>query len=483
MQFTFPTYIKQVMTVLQDAGFEAYVVGGAVRDTLLGRTPEDYDIVTNARPDEIKLLAKEHNLSLVDKVGQNFGVVMLIMGKKVIEVASYRNETYGRDAHRPEEVWYCDTLEEDLGRRDFTINAMAVDLKGNITDLYEGQEDLRQGIIRTVGNAEKRFDEDALRMFRACRFVAQLDFTYDKRILKAIASNLERVEGLSLERVRVELDKLLVSVAADKGLDLMVRSGLAAQSCHYRENGRDFKVAILPELEHMVGMSQNPQFHPFDVWEHTLVALRNGDRRLESSWAILLHDVAKGMEGIRGTNEKGEPTDHGHEEKGAQMALDILTRLRFPKELAQRVSWVVGNHMRFGANIDAADDVTWRWLRKCARSGEFRENKVMAEAFKQLTNMCIADMVATTASKQELISAQMYGTKLVTMAYLVPIHTTDLNISGKDLLPEGFTKEELETVMPVLLRRVQDGELKNDYEVLERAAKIWKVRQEKKSQV
>ena len=482
MDFTFPTYIKQVMTALQDAGFEAYVVGGAVRDALLGRKPDDYDIVTNARPDEIKLLAKQHNLSLVDKVGQNFGVVMIVMGKKVVEVASYRNETYGRDAHRPEEVWYCDTLEEDLGRRDFTINAMAVDLDGNITDLYEGQEDLRQGIVRTVGNADKRFDEDALRMFRACRFVAQLDFTYDKKILKAIGNNLERVEGLSLERIRVELEKLLVSEAAGKGLDLMVKSGLAAQSCHYKEQGQEFKIPILPELEHMVGMSQNPQFHPFDVWEHTLVALRNGDRSMETSWGILLHDIAKGLEGIRGTNEKGEPTDHGHEEKGAAMAFNILSRLRFPKELAERVSWLVGNHMRFGANIDANDDVTWRWLRKCARSGEFRENKLMAEAFKQLTNVCIADMVATTASKQELISAQMYGTKLVTMAYLVPIHTTDLNVTGKDLLPQGFTKKELEEVMPVLLRRVQDGELKNDYDVLEKAAKTWKTRQEKKGQ-
>jgi len=275
----------------------------------------------------------------------------------------------------------------------------------------------------------------------------------------------------------------LVGVAVDKGLDLMVQSGLASQSCHYKEQGKEFKVPILPELEHMIGMSQNPEFHPFDVWEHTLVALRSGDRSLPASWAILLHDVAKGLDGIRGTNEKGEPTDHGHEEKGAQMALKILTRLRFPKALAERVSWLVGNHMRFGANIDAPDDVTWRWLRKCARSGEFRENKLMAEAFKQLTNLCIADMVATTASKQELISAQMYGSKLVTMAYRVPIHTMDLNISGKDLLPLGFAKEDLEAVMPVLLRRVQDGELKNDYAVLEKAAQTWKVRQQNKHKV
>lgn len=477
MNFKLPGYVRKVMSVLEQEGFEAYVVGGAVRDLLLGRLPDDYDVVTNARPDEIKLLAQKHQLSLVSNLGQNFGVVMLLVDKNVVEVASYRNETYGSDAHKPEEVWYCDTLEEDLGRRDFTINAMAVNLAGTLVDKYGGQEDLRNKLLRTVGNADKRFEEDALRMFRACRFVAQLNFAYDEKIGKAIEHSLERVQGLSLERIQIELNKLLVGEAASRGMELLVSSGLAAQSCRYREQGQTYGIALLPELEPLRGLKQNPEYHQYDVWEHTLVALSHSDRSLDVSWGILLHDIAKGMEGIRGTNDKGQPTDHGHEARGAGIAENILSRMRFPKELVARVGWLVRNHMKFGANSDAPDNVTWRWLRKCARSGEFRENKVMAEAFKQLTALCIADTAATTATKQELISAQMYGNRLVTMAYHMPVHTSDLKLSGEDLFQEGLRPEQLGKVLPLLLQRVQDGAIRNTYEALLQAAVAWRERQ------
>lgn len=143
MKLTFPDYVVTVMKLLEAQGFEAYVVGGAVRDMLLGRTPEDYDIVTNARPDEIKLAAGRSGLDVIGTLGQNFGVVNLKLGRHTVEVASYRNETYGSDAHRPAEVWYCERLEDDLGRRDFTINAMAADRSGRIIDCFDGMNDLR----------------------------------------------------------------------------------------------------------------------------------------------------------------------------------------------------------------------------------------------------------------------------------------------------------------------------------------------------
>lgn len=479
MKYNFPDYVVRVMTMLQEKGFAAHVVGGAVRDNLLGRTPEDYDVVTNARPDEIKLVAEENGIGVVSDLGQNFGVVIMLVGKNVVEVASYRNETYGSDAHKPEEVWYCDTLAEDLGRRDFTINAMAMDLEGNITDLYDGQQDLKNKLIRTVGNADKRFEEDALRTFRAARFIAQLDFNYDEKIEKAIRHNLERVQGLSQERVQVELTKLLLGKAAAKGMRLLVDSGLAGESCRVREQGKSFKVPILPELMRLKGIEQNPEFHQYDVWDHTLGALEHSDGTLPVAWGILLHDVAKGLPGIRGVNDKGQPTDHGHEAKGAEMAKEILTRLRFPEALVQKVSWLIANHMRFGADVDAPNEVTLRWLRKTARSGVFRENKLMAEAFKQLVALCIADTAATTATKQELISAQMYGKKLVTMTYLMPVHTSDLKLSGKDLIQLGVEPNMLGTLLPKLLQRVQDGVLENTEEALSAAAKSWLQRQKK----
>lgn len=477
MEVKFPHYVEHVMTILEEAGFEAYVVGGAVRDLLLGRTPKDYDVVTNARPDEIKLVAARHDINVVSHLGQNFGVVVLVVGRFALEVASYRNETYGSDAHRPEEVWYCDTLEEDLGRRDFTINAMAVDRRGKLVDLFQGQEDMRARLLRTVGNPDKRFEEDALRMFRLCRFVAQLDFAYDPKIISALGHNLERVQGLSLERIQVELNKLLVGQAAARGLELLLSSGLMAESCQCRKNGQVLKVPILPELMDLPQVGQNPLHHQYDVWQHTLVALGHGDRSLEVSWGILLHDIAKGREGVRGYNEEGEPTDHGHEAVGAVLAEKILRRLCMPESLVQRVVWLVRQHMRFGTNIDAPPEVTKKWLRQCARSGQFRENKIMAEAFKQLVALCIADIAATTATKQELISAQMYGKMLVTMAYAMPVHTSDLVVNGAELLAMGISKPQVGQLLPILLRRVQDEDIANKQEELLAAAKGWQIRQ------
>lgn len=478
MKLVLPSYVEKVLDLLLDHGFEAYVVGGAVRDLLLGREPDDYDVVTNARPDEIKLVAEQAGIPVVSELGQNFGVVILLVEKHGVEVAAYRNEAYGsQDAHRPAEVWYCETLEEDLGRRDFTINALAVDKQGNIVDCYDGLDDLRGRVLRTVGNADKRFEEDALRMFRACRFTAQLGFTPDPRIARAIRNNLERVEGLSLERVRTELNKLLTGPYAGEGMDLMVRTGLAGESCRVRRQGEFVKVPILPELLDLVGVPQNPAFHPYDVWEHTAVALDKGDRSLEAGWAILLHDIGKGREGIRGVNKEGQPSDHGHEILGETMARDILKRLQMPRELVDRVAFLVRNHMRYGFLSSQDDDKTWHWLRQEARSGKFRLNKEMAEAFKQLTAVCIADVAATNADHTDVLHAQMYGKRLVKMAYLMPVHTSDLDFSGRDALKAGAAPDQLKDLMPNLLRRVQDGKLHNAPDELAAAAKKWLRRQ------
>jgi tRNA nucleotidyltransferase/poly(A) polymerase len=384
VKFDIPTYVKQVIMALTNAGFEAYVVGGAVRDLLLGKEPKDYDVATNARPDEIKVVAQLSGFGVVGELGENFGVIMLTIGRHSVEVAAFRNETYGADAHRPAEVWYCDTLEEDLGRRDFTINAMALDYSGEIVDYFAGRDDLQKKILKTVGNADKRFEEDALRMFRACRFVGQLGFSYDTKIKLAIKHNLSKVAGLSLERVRTELNELVCSQYAEKGMALLVVSGLAGESCRYRADKTEQLIPILPELMNLVGVKQNSIYHKYDVWNHTLAALTNSDRSLEVGWAIILHDVAKGLKCIRGVNAEGEPTDFGHDVQGAKIARDILTRLHFSKATVQRVTWLVKNHMRFGSNIDVKDETNLRWVRQTAREGIFRVTKEMAEAFKQL---------------------------------------------------------------------------------------------------
>ena len=174
-----PAYTKSILSALNSAGYEAYLVGGAVRDLLLGLTPDDYDITTNAHPEQVLALCQKYNWQTVDKLGHNFGCVIIVINGIPTEVTTFRGEHYGdSDMHRPEATWYCTRLRDDLSRRDFTVNAMALAANGTLYDYFGGQQDLKSKILRTVGKAEQRYHEDALRMLRACRFVAQLGFTY-----------------------------------------------------------------------------------------------------------------------------------------------------------------------------------------------------------------------------------------------------------------------------------------------------------------
>jgi len=180
-RFLLPPIINRILTLLTEQGFAAYVVGGAVRDLLLGKAPGDFDVATSARPESVISILEPAGFTVVGELGQNFGVVVVHRDSQTVEIATFRGEAYGGDAHKPEQVWYCDDLEADLSRRDFTVNAMALDQSGNVYDYHGGRQDLQQKILRTVGDAPARYQEDALRMYRACRFVGQLGFDYVQR--------------------------------------------------------------------------------------------------------------------------------------------------------------------------------------------------------------------------------------------------------------------------------------------------------------
>ena len=229
-----PGIIKMLLGELNATGRPAYVVGGAVRDLLLSREPDDFDVATAGRPEEVLSLAHRKGWKTVERLGRNFGVVLIVIDGQPIEVTTFRGESYGDDAHRPEKVWFTDDLDDDLSRRDFTMNAMAVGIDGILHDPFGGRCDLAAKFIRAVGDPQQRFREDALRMFRACRFAAELGFTIDPAILAAMLTNRERVSGLSLERVKDELSWLLVANYPEKGLDPLVTTGLAAGSCRVR---------------------------------------------------------------------------------------------------------------------------------------------------------------------------------------------------------------------------------------------------------
>lgn len=225
-------------------------------------------------------------------------------------------------------------------RRDFTVNAMAVDADGVIYDYFDGVSDLDRKRLRTVGESSKRFSEDALRLFRACRFLGQLDFMADRSLIDGMPSAFERVKGLSLERVESEIDRLIVTPHAARGFDLLVRTGLNECFCHATEYGKETEIAILPELSHLVGLPQQKEFHKFDGWYHTLAVLDASKPLLINRWAALLHDVGKGMPGVRGIH-KGRLTDYGHDKKGAEMTRALLKHWKRPKALFNRVTWLV----------------------------------------------------------------------------------------------------------------------------------------------
>jgi poly(A) polymerase len=315
---------------------QLYIVGGTVRDVLLHREESnDEDLATDATPDEIKrIVAPTHPQSVV-LVGERFGTVRLHYPHNIIEITTFRSEQYNPDSRKPE-VCFGTVLEDDLLRRDFTINAMACHpLTGEIIDPFGGRQDLEAHLLRAVGNEpDKRFDEDPLRLLRGVRFAAQLDFMLESETRRSIVRQATKLQKISRERIRDEMNKLLLSANPAKGLDLLVELGLMEW--------------IVPEVLALRGVSQQPTkaIHTKDVYAHVLRVVERSSPRLVCRWSALLHDIAKPR---TRTVEDGKVHFFGHEDVGAYMARDILKRLHFDRDFIESVSKIVRLHMRVNA--------------------------------------------------------------------------------------------------------------------------------------
>jgi poly(A) polymerase len=316
---------------------QLYMVGGTVRDVLLHRgQSNDADLATDAHPNQIKQIVAPTRPSTIVLVGERFGTVRLHYGNDIIEITTFRSERYNPESRKPE-VCFGDDLYEDLRRRDFTINAMARDpLNGHIIDPFGGRQDLEHHILRAVGNEpDKRFDEDPLRLLRAVRFAAQLDFTIEPETYKSIQRQAPKLQKISRERIRDEMNKLLLSSHPAKGLDLLVELGLMEW--------------IIPEVLELRGVSQQPQPRApasKDVYAHVLRVVERSSPRLVTRWAALLHDIAKPR---TKTVEDNKVHFFGHEDLGAIMAREILKRLHFDRDFIEKVSRIVHLHMRANA--------------------------------------------------------------------------------------------------------------------------------------
>jgi len=322
----------QIVRTLRDQGHQAYLVGGCVRDLLLRREPADYDVSTDATPDEVM-----HIFPRTWAVGAQFGVVLVPMdddASKVVEVATFRSDGLYTDGRHPDQVIYTRDPKEDVQRRDFTINGLLLDpLNNEVLDYVGGRADLNAGVIRTIGQPERRLAEDKLRMLRAVRFAARFGYQVDPATFEAIQALRSEIQQVSRERVRDELVKMLTEGHARRAFELLGQTGLLKE--------------VLPEVDKMHGIEQPPQFHPEgDVWVHTLLLLEGLPEKASRTLAMgaLLHDVGK------------PPTFRvapdrirfdGHVEVGVKMAEEICHRLRFSKDDTEQIARLVANHMRF----------------------------------------------------------------------------------------------------------------------------------------
>ncbi len=343
-----PSYVTHVTETLEKANFEVFLVGGCVRDLIMGRVPKDWDLTTNAKPEQI--------ISLFDKtIYENaFGTVGVCIPKviheteedvthvtkyDIVEVTTYRIEAKYTDFRHPDEVLFSDTLEDELKRRDFTINAMAYSCsKGQLVDLFKGQDDINDKVICAVGNANDRFNEDALRMLRAIRFSTELNFAISYDTMQAIVENAHLLKNISFERINTEFTKIILSNDPVIGIGLLSKLGLLK--------------FMIPELEEGIGCEQKGE-HIYDVWEHLLHALGHAAEKnwsLEIRLAALFHDIGKPRtrrwDGSK-AGGKGKYTFYGHEVVGARMTKEIMERLKYPKKTTELVVSLVRNHMFF----------------------------------------------------------------------------------------------------------------------------------------
>jgi poly(A) polymerase len=317
----------KIVRTLRQAGFKAYFAGGCVRDQVMGREPQDYDVATDARPEAVMRL-----FSKTIPAGVSFGVVIVLEGPYQFEVATFRSDGQYLDGRHPVEVHFS-SEEEDAKRRDFTINGMFYDpIAGRIADYVGGQEDIKAGLIRCIGNPQERFSEDKLRLMRAVRFAAQFDYKIEEKTYQALLALADQIMVVSAERIRNELSKILTGLRPVQGLRLLRQTGLLN--------------AILPEVAAMEGVQQPPEFHPEgDVWVHTLLMLEKMSPAPSFDFAlsVLLHDVGKPptfsiRDRIRFDN---------HCQVGAEMAEQICTRLRLSRNQTEKVVELVREHLRF----------------------------------------------------------------------------------------------------------------------------------------
>lgn len=430
----FPAQVNELLFRLRGKGIGAYVVGGAVRDILMGRRPCDYDIAAECFPEE--LIAAFEDCKCVD-TGIRFGTLAVFSGGELIEITCCRRESGYTDLRRPDSVSFCKSIEEDLARRDFTVNAIAMDMDGNIKDPFGGREDIENGIIRCVGEPHRRFSEDALRILRALRFSSCLGFEIEEGTREAIGELRCLMASVSGERIFAELKKLLLG---DNVLSVLLR--YKAEIC-----------TLIPELSDCVDFDQHNSYHIYTVYDHIAHAVAECPKDTDIRLAMLLHDIGKPP--LFFIDEKGIGHFWGHPELSEKMARKVLLRLKADNETVEHVCFLIKHH---DIRPEATRRALWKYLTKVGYEGarellHVRRADVLSQApqyFYQLDDLL----------ESERIICELEGEGAA-------IRISDLAVDGNDVINAGIEKgPRVGKILERLLEKVVKGELENTRESL-----------------
>jgi poly(A) polymerase len=414
-------------------GYQAFLVGGCVRDLLLGREPADFDVATDATPDKLIALFPDSVA-----VGAQFGVIVVLRDGLKLEVATFRCDGGYSDGRHPDNVVFARTPKEDVQRRDFTINGLLMRHdSGEVLDYIGGQADLRAGIIRAIGEPDRRFQEDKLRLLRAVRFAARFAFSIEPATFDAIQRHAVEITQVSAERVRDELTKLLTEGAARRGFELLDETGLLP--------------VILPEIAALKGVEQPPQFHPEgDVWIHTLIMLEQLPAGVSPTlaWGVLLHDVGKPAT-FRSVEETGDRIRFdGHVDVGVRLTRDITKKLRFCNDDAEQIAALVANHMRF----KDVEQMRASTLKRFVRLPRFEEHLELHRLDCASSHGRLDSYGFVTRTLGETPAEQIRPSRL---------------LSGNDLLSMGYKPGP---VFKDILHAVEDAQLEGELTTYEEAA-------------
>ncbi len=417
----------EIISIIESSGYEAYIVGGSLRDALLGVSPKDIDIASSAEPEEIKKIFSGYK---VIDTGIKFGTITLLYNDKPVEITTFRSEGAYSDSRRPDKVNFEKNILGDLKRRDFTINAMAYNKSRRLVDLFSGEEDLKNKLIRCVGNPDERFSEDALRMLRAVRFACVLDFKIEQDTFESIKRNSYRIDNISNERIQMELTKILLSYRVSSGIRLLLDTKLLER--------------ILPEIAKMSGFNQHSPFHNLDLLDHTLCVTDKVMPKLKLRLAALFHDVGKIDKAT--VDENGIGHFYGHDIVGEEITRSALKRLRYSNEIIEETSKLVRYHMI------QSNEIGKKGIQKLLRI--FGEKDIF-----DLADLNFADSGCTTMQVDE----DVFRLKVEqVLSEHIPFSVKNLDIDGYDLMEIGAKGKQIGEILNELLEMVSEDVGKNN---------------------